>query len=583
MAAPVASIARPMARGASPMALLAQSAARHLSVSVPNQQAQPAYAAPVSSVPVPSSGLAMPPLARSVAQSVPPSAAAAASAAAGERKSVPPPSRRVMYAHGSSKSDADFERRWKSAFPEDFHEGDRGDVNAEWSDHLRRYKEKHHGQSSWSDEPDVAPNSGASRRVLYTRPVRMRSSAFCRVTRSYESTFPLTGQAPNNPNTAGIYSTPWLAMFPGNWNTGSSTDGVFAASTTVNEFDGVAFSLNFTKASVTGVTDATGPRMVRGGPTAIATAGSPVTSHMTSGGGWAEWNQDFVQFSNIFRYSKLDKLELRIKMPNITRGTDPGVNATTWTNQNGNMDLGVLYVAPWAGEPGVVNNYVTGNGALVNSFTNGNTAPLDWERMPGVIKVPLLSDRNDNPFRIITVPIKPVQPIVEIQSDASGQPILTGDEVVQYQSMPAVDIYAFIADEASHSCFGFKMFWSHPELAGVVTSQTNMPPWIEVNFRATMTWWGLLNPDASAGAALETPLLSLCKLPGADQVLLNHVADVRAQQQQDKEQLAQQVGVLSRQLARPGRPLDQSGAAAADDTDDMDDVVLVSKKRKAAQ
>lgn len=371
------------------------------------------------------------------------------------------------------------------------------------------------------ETPGAAPSLWAQR----TSPVKMHDSAFCRVTRSYESS-PITTSS----NVGGtLDEMKWMRLYMGNFNTAVGTDG-FYANGIVGVDDGLCLAFHFDESKVSGVTAATGPRVVRGGPTSTDYVTSPMTQ--TTWNGWSAWNNDFFQFLNIFRYSKLDKLELLIKLPNFNRGLDPGSSGGNYTNYPGQWDPGVLYIAPWSGEPGIVNSYTSGGGAMTQSLTNGARNVRFWESKPGVQKVRVQHGVSN--FQIVSLPIKPIQPVVVAQSDASGQPIAGSDEVVTYAPMPAVDGYTWVTGAQNHNAFGWSIYWEHQDFAAFAQDGTSMGPWIEICFRATMTWWGLLPPDETAGAALS----QLVSLPGAEERMLAWYASVGKNRDKEVQELA---------------------------------------------
>lgn len=424
--------------------------------------------------------------------------------------------------------------------------------------HIRRELEeigRHHYNRNREEErkyPDMEQSVSSigvapSRKVMYTRPVHMHDKAYCRVTRSYES----AAITQTNKIGAGIPNQgAWTNLYMGGFNQAlSAGDGFFPTSQTIGVSSAVCLSFHFDSSVITGATASTGPRMVRGGPTATDYFTSPVTGPA----GWTEWNNDFYMFSNIFRYSKLEKLEMIVKRGNYSLA-GIGVDSNpmqNWAIQS--YDHGVLYMAPWSGEPGIVNNYTTGGGAMTTSATNGARNVQFWESLPGVVKFDMNSDLDKGSYEMRSVTIKPIQPQVVEQSNSSGDPVTGADSVVIYSGMPTVDQYGFVAGTQNHNAFGFTLYWYHPDFNGISAgngaANTSIPPWIEIKFRATMTYWGLLPPDVTA-ASPTLPLHSLCSLPGAEEARQKWFADTKERKAEQVQELQDAVSQLKLSLGK---------------------------------
>lgn len=403
----------------------------------------------------------------------------------------------------------------------------------------RKYPDMEQGASSVGEAP--------SRKMMYTRPVHMHDKAYCRVTRSYESaaitqTNKIGASIPNQ--------GAWTSLYMGGFNQAiSAGDGFFPALATIGISDAVCLSFHFDSSVVTGADATTGPRIVRGGPTAA----DYVTSPMTNAAGWTDWNNDFYMFSNIFRYSKLEKLEMIVKRGTYTEA-GIGVDSNpmqNWSIQN--LDRGVLYMAPWSGEPGIVNSYTSGAGAMTTSATNGARNVQFWESLPGVVKFDMNAKMVQDPFEMKSVCIKPCQPQVVEQSNSSGNPVTGADSVVIYSGMPVVDQYGFVAGTQNHNAFGFTLYWYHPDFYGIGVgsgaANTSIPPWIDIKFRATMTYWGLLPPDITA-ASPSLPLSALCNLPGAEEARQKWYVESQKRSEEQMQELKSSVMQLRDSLGK---------------------------------
>lgn len=486
-------------------------------------------------------------------QKLPPSAAGAAAASVAVDSIKPAYARAPIdfeggRPHNGYVGDGSFiPDRYRAAY-----EGARGAYS-----HVRSAMESKYRHSAVETETgrkreESVSSAAPSERSQWTSKVHMQDKAYCRVTRSYESC-PITTTVPDGTQ---LDTDKWTRFYMGNFNTPISTDGTFAP-VTLTAFEAMALSFRFDESKLTGVVGTTGPRVVRGGPTST----SYVTGPMTQANGWEGWNQDFFNMLNLFRYSKLDKMEMIIKKGNyMLRGIGVDSNPMeNWTIQN--ASLGKLYCCPYSGEPGILNSYTAGDGALTTG-ANGALNVRYFESLPGVRIIDLDSQFGDQPYKEYHLPVQPIQPIVQFESSTSGQPITGTDQSVVYPHSPTVDSYSFVAGIQNHNAFGWVVFWHHPDFAGLATTTSRIPPWIEISFRATMTWWGLLAPDETAGAAIT----ALTKLPGAEQAMLDWY--VQAAQNQLKQQ---------QDLANSMSDLKSAVQPAAARAQVQDDYVKVSK------
>lgn len=362
--------------------------------------------------------------------------------------------------------------------------------------------------------------------AMYSKPIHMRNNSYARVTRSYQSSCTL-GEGP-----AGSFlkarSGDWTPLFMSMFNSDPTTGGWFYEDNlTAGGYSALAMSFRFDSTGVTGVTPATGPRMVRGGPQ----SGSYMTDPMNAPIGWTAWNNDFNNLQNIFRYAKVDKLEMEIKIPPARVIMQP-MTATTNGFLQAQLDEGVLYVVPWAGQPDFVRSYNAYNGELEPGATNGVTrGTAFWRSLPGVIKIPYRTGANHS--RIIKVPIRPIQPFEIPATSTAG----TDATTVGYRETPTVDLYNFTAGTTNFNSFGFIIYWEHPDMMGQLWNlDTNTPPHIDVRFMGQMTWWGLLGPDETPGTAMDSPVAVMSKAPGADKVYRDWVKAQMAKQEAEKEQ-----------------------------------------------
>lgn len=532
--AAAASIARPSVRGASPMASAARALAL-LSVG-PSQQAA---ASPQPGVYMPASSLA-------------PSASAAAAPTAGA-------SEEKKHLLGKGHEDH-FHHHFVKEFGGHMY-GDPGHHERHSYIHERRtgygHSRRRHRDRDYMAV--IPPASEApSPRVQWGPAVRMHNNAYCRVTRSYESS-PMSGQTnkigPSVPDDGN-----WIRLWMGGFNTPySAATGFFPTSTTIGRSDGVAISFHFDESIVTGVTDSVGPRIVRGGPTNT----SYLTSAMTQDYGWVQWNNDFYMFSNIFRYSRLEKLELIVRRPPHNVDGYTGVDSSPYTNNSViYQDRGMLYVMPWAGQTGIVADYTTGEGQLNSSQANGINNAMYFEQQPGVAKFPMSRPKSGyDQFEIRSFPIKPIQPTFVDQQSNTGP-----DSQITFGRAPVVDGYHFTAGTQNHNCFGWVLHWDHPDFNGIATTtganNTVIPPWIDIKFRATMSYWGLLGPDLTPGTA---PLLSrLMLLPGFDEARNKAIASDLLDQETKEADLAASLADLQNAM-RPA-----AAAAAASTPEDQE-------------
>lgn len=546
---PAASTVRSMARGAaSPMASAAQALA---AVSFSGQRAQQA---PASSAALPTRP--------------PPSAASAASAAA----AAADPPHLLGGPHGDGHFHRDFKNRdINNSRMDDFirRHGSHGARQFDRMYHRLhdRLESKYGGllteTRTKEKEKQHAAGEAPSARLQWTRHINMHNSAYCRVTRSYESAG-ISGSG--NVAGLGVDIGNWTKLFMGGFNqTYSATTAFFPSATTLAAHSGVCMAFHFDTSVVTGVDGTVGPRVVRGGPTAT----DYMTQSMLFPEGWTEWNNDFYMFSNIFRYSKLNKLELLIKVTPHNQSGYVGVDQSPYTNNAiAYQDPGVLYVAPWSGEPGIVNSYTAGAGVMTSGAANGASNVNFWESKPGVRKIDMGKGYTRDQYQIYSFPVEPIQPVEIAQSDNSGNPIVGADTVINYDRSPTVDQFSFVSGAQNHNAFGWTLYWYHPDFSGMVTTtggaNTVIPPWIEIKFRGEMTWWGLLPPDMTAGTA---PILKMAQLPGAEEARRKAFVDYAFQ----KQELAAELAAATSELRDAIRP----AAARASSPEPMSDYVAI--------
>lgn len=265
--------------------------------------------------------------------------------------------------------------------------------------------------------------TGITRLLPHIRPA---ITELCRVTRTYRST-----------------------IFPVN-NVNGQT------------YTGAGFSFEGT---YDGVGDTIYPRIMAGGPA------SGVDTQVV----FQNLSAEFAWFANVFRYSRIKKLEMHVmRMPAaVMQFVAP--NGEGGVEQLGNpgnfLDPGIIGLFPWSGQPGLVN------------YTDGTLSAVDWDdwnRTEPKVVTPATSKFGNTQQTVMCVP--PVS-IVAIPDQARD----SADYIIEYLPTQTVDIYDFRTGETNFNSFGHVLYWYYPMNSGAASNQAKLACWWEVEF----DYWGL--------------------------------------------------------------------------------------------
>lgn len=288
----------------------------------------------------------------------------------------------------------------------------------------RHAKERRsHMAKQSAGKPAVMKYTGITRLLPHIRPA---ITELCRVTRTYRST-----------------------IFPVN-NVNGQT------------YTGAGFSFQGT---YDGVGDTINPLIMAGGPA------SGVNTQVV----FQNLSAEFAWFANVFRYSRIKKLEMHVMRMPAAVMQFVGPNGAGGVQQLGNpgnfLDPGIIGLFPWSGQPGIVN------------YTDGTLSAVDWDdwnRTEPKVVTPATSKFGNTQQTVMCVP--PVS-IVAIPDQARD----SGDFIIEYLPTQTVDISDFRTGETNFNSFGHVLYWYYPMNSGAASNQAKLACWWEVEF----DYWGL--------------------------------------------------------------------------------------------